>query len=1001
MLRQLWARVVLICIIALGLGLISAPTSIKNSVLGANPEPGSFAESIQNIKFNLGLDLQGGTQLRYRVDTSSVPVIDRASVVDGIKGVMDRRINALGISEAVVQTSQLGDDHYILVELPGVKDINEAISRVGKTVQLEFKEQKEEWSPEEKTANDKYNADTVARAKVILQDAQKPGADFTKIVKEKSEGNNIATGGEIDFQGENEMNPAVWPQVSQLPAGQLVMVDSPDAVYVEKILETRKEEGVEANHILVSYKGATRASPNVSRTKEEAKKLAEDIKARVNKDNFSTEAASNSDDSSNRDKGGSLGTFTRGQMAKEFEDAAFGGQKGTIVGPVETSFGFHIIEIVNKSETTKVKRQELVLEKKPEKPLNGWVDTGLTGKQFTHASASPNTNGIGYVVNIQFNAEGQKLFTELTKRNLNKPIGIFLDEQEISAPTVQSVIDTGQAVITGNFTAVTASELASNLNTGALPAPVILIGQNTVGATLGQDALDNAMKAGLIGLLVLIVFMLAYYRLPGLAALLGLALYGIISATVFQLFHITLTLAGIAGFILSIGMAVDANILIFERLKEELVGGKSLEAAIKAGFNRAWSSIHDSNLSSLITCLILFIFGTNIIKGFAITLAIGIIISMFTAVYLTRTFVDLAYRWFKKPALWKCGFSDKHPQIQFVKNSNLFFGFSGILLIITIISLITNGLHTGIDFTGGTLMEVKFNQSVTTSQVQEAINRTHQVPQTSLIPVAHAQQLSDINPSPTPTSSLQEAEDNPDLSNTVVQPTDNNGFVLRMKHINNETRQKLLDEFKVLNNNQDVQELRFETIGPTIGATLKANAFKSLGLAALVIIIFITYAFRKVPKTLNPWRFGIVAVVALIHDLIITIGVFSVFGLEIDTLFITALLTVMGFSVHDTIVVFDRVRENVNRSTGKHSVGEIVNQSLNETLARSINTSLTTLITLIALFIFASSTIRNFVLALVVGIAVGTYSSIFIASLLLVAWHNLTAPKASVTKNRK
>lgn len=997
MFRRLWVRILLICIIALGLGFLSGPASLKEALLGQNTTAESIPGLIKNIKFSLGLDLQGGTQLRYRVDTSNIALADRTSVVDGIKGVMDRRINSLGISEAMVQTSQLGDDYYILVELPGVKDINQAIKLVGKTVQLEFKEQKEDWSPEEKKANDQYNADLVTKAKAILKDAQAPGADFTKLVKDKSEGKNISTGGEFDFQGEHDMDPAIWPQISQLSAGKLAMIESPDAVYVEKVLDTKKEPAVEASHILISYKDANRASPNTTRSKDEAKKLADTIKARVTKDTFAKEATDNSDDTSNKDKGGALGTFTKGEMTKAFEDAAFGAEKGSIVGPIETEFGFHIIEVTNKSETTKIKRQELLLKKKPAKPVNGWVGTGLTGKQFTHANAALNSNGVGYMVNIQFNDEGKKLFADLTKKNLNKPLGIFLDEQEISAPTVQSVIDSGQAVITGNFSAAQASELANNLNTGALPAPVILIGQNTVGATLGQDALANTFKAGLLGLLALVIFMLVYYRLPGLAALLGLSMYGLISATVFQLFHITLSLAGVAGFILSIGMAVDANILIFERLKEELVAGKSLEAAIKAGFNRAWTSIRDSNFSSLITCLILFIFGTNIIKGFAITLAIGIVISMFTAINITRSFIELGYRWFKNPGLWKCGFGDKHGEVQFVKNDKLFFGFSGILLIITIVSLFTNGLKAGIDFTGGTLMEVKFNQAVTATQVQDALNKTHQVApkQSALLPIAYAQKKADIAPSPSATpNNLQEAESNPDLSNTVVQPTDNNGFVLRMKHVDNDTRQKILDQFKALNNNHDVQELRFETIGPTIGATLKDNALKSLVVAALFMILFIAYAFRKIPKTLNPWRFGIVAVIALLHDLLITIGLFSVFHLEVDTLFITALLTVMGFSVHDTIVVFDRVRENVNRSTGKKSVAEIVNESLNQTLARSINTSLTTLITLTALFIFAGSTIKNFVLALIVGIAIGTYSSIFIAALLLVLWHKATAPKA-------
>ncbi|MBI4835696.1 MAG: protein translocase subunit SecD [Candidatus Abawacabacteria bacterium] len=1020
MFKRLWVRNTIIIVLALVLGFLDLPGSYKKQVLGdSNTGIAGWANS---VNFHLGLDLQGGTQLRYRVDTSSVPALDRGSVVEGIKNVIERRINNLGIAEAVVQSSQLGADHYIIVELPGVKDINEAIKRVGKTVQLEFKEQREDWTTEEKKANDQFNAGQTKKGNDILKEAQKSGTDFGKLVREKSEGRNIAQDGIIDFETEEYVDPAVWPQLSQLKVDQVAMVEAENGIYIMKVLETKKEpkeissdEKITANHILVAYKGATRADSAVSRSKEEAKQLADEIKGRVNKDNFGVQAKEYSNDTSNKDKGGSLGSFARGQMVKAFEDAAFGANKGDIIGPVETEFGYHIIQVTDKvapekkmEEILKIKRQEIFLKKMPPKPLDGWVSTGLTGKQFTHASAQPDPSGRGFAVALQFNEEGKKLFGDITKRNLGKPVAIFLDDVLISQPKVNSAITDGQAIIQGTFSAGQASQLASDLNTGALPAPIVLIGQNTVGATLGQDALHKALQGGALGLLLLALFMIIYYRLPGLIAILALGIYGIISAAIFQLGlpfigPITLTLAGIAGFVLSIGMAVDANILIFERLKEELLSGKTLDGALKAGFARAWSSIRDSNLSSLITCAILAFFGTAVIKGFAITLAIGILVSMFTAITITRSFLEVALRWFKQPNLWKCGFSDRVAQFPFVAKSNLFFGITGVLVLITLISLFTRGLVQGIDLTGGTLMEVRFKESVTTEQVQQALESTYVEKPAAFIPVAYAQQKGESaqeNPA-LENAPLQEAESNPDLSNSVVQPAENNTFIIRMKHIGSETRTKIMEAFKAINGNTDVEQLRFETIGPTIGATLRENAYKSVGLAIIFMILFVAYAFRKVPKTLSPWRFGIVAVIVLLHDVILTLGLFSLLGLEIDTLFITAILTVMGFSMHDTIVVFDRIRENVAKSSGKESIENIVDASLNQTFARSLNTSFTVLITLAALYILASSAIQNFVLALLFGIAMGTYSSIAVAAPLLVLWYNAAMAKKPMIKQKR
>ena len=329
MFKRLWARTTLIVLLALFLGFLDLPTAYKTKVFGDSNT--GFAGWVKNVDFHLGLDLQGGTQLRYRVDTSNIPALDRRSVVDGITGVIERRINSLGISEALVQSSQLGDDYYIIVELPGVKDINDAVKRVGKTVQLEFKEQRTDWTAEEKVQNDKLNAEQTKKAQDVLKEAQKPGSDFAKLVRENSEGRNIAQDGIIDFETEEDIDPALWPQLSQLNKDQIALVETDHGIYIEKVLESKKEpkelqngEKVTANHILIAYKGSTGAASTITRTKEDAQKLADEVKGKVTKTNFGDLAKQYSDDASNKDKAGSLGTFERGAMVQKFEDAEIG-----------------------------------------------------------------------------------------------------------------------------------------------------------------------------------------------------------------------------------------------------------------------------------------------------------------------------------------------------------------------------------------------------------------------------------------------------------------------------------------------------------------------------------------------------------------------------------------------------------------------------------------------------------------------------------------------------
>lgn len=493
----------------------------------------------------LGLDLQGGAHLVYQANLENIPAGERESAMAGVRDVIERRVNAFGVSEPLVQTS---GNNRLIVELAGVFDVNEAIKTIGETPLLEFK----------------------------------------------------------------ETNPAATQNIA--------------------LTEQEKTEAKKYN--------------------AEAKTKAEEIlaKAKMNED-FSELAKNYSEDPGSKTGGGDLGWFKKGQMVPEFEKAAFEDLKVDEITPnlVKTQFGYHIIKKIDERTTNDEKEVRashiLIATKSEEAKINSgaeqWLNTNLSGKQLTSATVEFDQNTGQPHVSLQFNEEGKNLFADITKRNVQKPVAIFLDGSPISIPTVQEEITQGKAVITGNFNLAEAKVLSQRLNAGALPVSIELINQQTIGPSLGKIELQKSLIAGLIGLIIVSLFMIIYYRLPGLLAVFALIIYTLISMSIFELWPITLTLAGIAGFILSIGMAVDANVLIFERTKEELRNGKPLGTSIEEGFLRAWLSIRDSNFSSIITCIILTWFGSSIIKGFAITLAIGILVSMFSAITITRTFMRL------------------------------------------------------------------------------------------------------------------------------------------------------------------------------------------------------------------------------------------------------------------------------------------------------------------------------------------------------------------------
>lgn len=536
--RRIWITFALITVLAVVAGLVDWPK-------GPNIHFGSYR---RDISLRLGLDLQGGTSLVYQADVSNIPDADRSSALSGVRDVIERRVNAFGVSEPSIQTSQVSGQYRVSVDLAGVKDINQAIKLIGETPLLEFRE-----------------------------------------------------------------------------AGGL-----PD---------------------------------------DQAKKKAEEVVAKLQdpKADFAALAKQYSDDQSAQINGGDLGFSKRSQFVPEFDTVLFDNLKigQTTPAPIKTQFGYHIIRKLaerqvddNGQKVTEVHGAHiLVMTTEGAAATGSFKQTGLTGKQLKRADVAFDPQTGAPQVQLQFNSEGTKLFAELTKRNVNKVVAIFLDGAPISEPMVNEEITSGTAVINGNFTLKDSKELAQRLNAGALPVPITLISQQNVGASLGQQSVERSLVAGLIGLVLVALFMIIYYRLPGVIAVIALIIYSLLVLAIFKLWPVTLTLAGIAGYILSIGMAVDANILVFERTKEEIQDGRPLRSAIDAGFKRAWLSIRDSNVSSLITSFILIWFGTSLIKGFAVTLTIGILVSMFTAITVTRTLLFLIVgRWSEKRP-WLFGLS--------------------------------------------------------------------------------------------------------------------------------------------------------------------------------------------------------------------------------------------------------------------------------------------------------------------------------------------------------
>ncbi|MFZ7116747.1 MAG: protein translocase subunit SecDF [Bacteroidota bacterium] len=578
-------------------------------------------------------------------------------------------------------------------------------------------------------------------------------------------------------------------------------------------------------------------------------------------------------------------------------------------------------------------------------PLDGAaiVDARKQKGQFTD----------NWEISMSMNAEGARVWKRLTHDNVEKSIAVVLDDYVYSYPNVIQEIAGGNSSITGQFTLDEAEDLANILKVGKLPAPARIVEDTVVGPTLGNEAISSGLLSFVIALLLVLVFMVAYYNNAGLVA--DIALF----ANVFFVMGIlaslgaVLTLPGIAGIVLTIGMSVDANILIFERVREELTLGKGMRLAVSDGFKHAYSSIIDSNVTTLILGIILYIFGSGPIQGFATTLIIGILTSLFCAIFITRLIFDWMFAKNKEIRFWnkttKGMFKNIH--INFVEKRKSYYMISGIIIAIGLAAFFMKGLNFGVDFEGGRTYIVRFEKSVETVEVIDALKGP-------LTKSPEVKTFGGNNQVKITTSHL--IEDQSPEAEVKVSDLLNSG----LKTIQGETGYKILSSQKV---------------GPTIADDIKSSAVWAILISCGMMFLYIFIRFRR-------WQFGLGAVIALLHDVLIVLSIYAIFNgilpfsLEIDQAFIAAILTVMGYSMTDTVVVFDRIREFVGIHHHAHDQKKVINDALNSTLSRTINTSLTIFFVLLAIFIFGGEVIRGFTFALLIGIVIGTYSSICIAT---------------------
>ncbi len=584
------------------------------------------------------------------------------------------------------------------------------------------------------------------------------------------------------------------------------------------------------------------------------------------------------------------------------------------------------------------------------KPIDELLADGsivLTGTEVVDAQAKARQDSMGNVENVVtlvLNDEGKDAFAKATQKAYDngESIAIYYDDKFVSVPNVQAVITDGNAVITGQSSPEEAQRIASTIRIGGLKLELEELRSNVVGAQLGSEAIHSSLIAAAVGFVLVVLFMIAVYYISGLAAALALCLYTELMVILLYAFEATLTLPGIAGIILSVGMAVDANVIIFARIREELATGKTVQSSIKIGFSKALSAILDGNITTFIAAVVLYFMGSGTIKGFSITLMLGIILSMFTALFVTKFLINALYAvGIQSEKAYGVGKEKK--TINFLGKRKFFFGLSAAVIVIGFVVMGVNQsqlnmpLNYSLDFVGGTSTTMTLNEDMSIGEIDAQI-----------VPM------------------IEDITGDGNVQTTKVAGS--NQVIIKTRTLNLEEREKFADTMAD-NFGVDKSSITAETISATVSSEMQVAAVKAIVVATMLMLLYIWFRFKDI-------RFGASSVIALIHDVLVVLAFYAIVRISVGNTFIACMLTIVGYSINATIVIFDRIRENLRDKKDRETLEELVNRSISQTLSRSIFTSLTTFFMVAALEVFGVSSIREFALPLIAGIICGTYSSI-------------------------